>query len=230
MIQALKMCDIDCECPEDFYQYYRNRWFAFPNDTNVHPVQCVSMDGPRVAYAEIVEDSGKMQSGSIEFRDLRKMGKFGIPTIGNTVYGDTYQYLWNFARRESVKGLSLERMQTWSPDPYGLNAEHTRRIVNGPMSKNLNLSRALVWNVYNPKYWTFEDAVKSLNSGERIGCPLDARVGLHLAKESSYIFVSSRFRTVGYLVEENKIKMLSGFDFLADIIKLSLPKEVEVVV
>lgn len=229
-MSALKMCSVDCECPEDFYQYYRNRWFAIPDEGGtMHPATCLSTDGGRVNITRIVsKDADK--TGAVEWRDLRKVAKFGLPTIGNVAFFDTYQYMWSFARRESVKGIDPNRLQSWFPDSYGLHSEHHKRVYGANFNdkKAMAASRALLWGIYNPQYWEFDKAVEALSNGERIGCPLDVRTGLHLSKQSPYICVSSRWRTVGYLTDDRKIKVFPQFHYLVDVLKLSIPEDVKI--
>jgi hypothetical protein len=230
-MSALKMCAVDCECPEDFYQYYRNRWFAIPDGDVTHPATCNNAEGGRIDITKIMSTEEEVR-GPVEWRDLRKIAKFGLPTIGNVSFFDTYQYMWNFARRESIKGIAPDRLQAWFPDAYGLNVEHVKRVYGNPNTYNekkySTATRTLLWNIYNPKFWTFDEAVTALSDGTRIGCPLDGRTGLHLSKQCPHICVSSRWRTVGYLTDDRKVKLFSQFQYLADVLKLSFPEDVKI--
>lgn len=218
---------VDCETPSDFDQYYRNRFFALPGEDCLTPTSCIGVDGSSCSLAVINQDMSYTQM-MMDWRELRKKGMFGTPFLGNVIYGDSYKYLWNFARRQSVKGISLEGMSQWMPDRYGLF-----RKMEGlaPLKGNTSYQSNLTVNgIFNPKYFSWIEALDLLGEGKRIGCPIDSKVGLYLAKGCVDVMVSHRFKTVAQLKRGNIVKLLEGFEHLSDILRISIPKNVEIVI
>lgn len=231
---VVRLSQVDCECPDDFMQYYKGRWFAVPDGDKLIPCTLQGVQGSKITFSKIVNgDNGHLDLASTvdEWRNLRKVGRFGMPMLGNIVDGDTYEYLWSFARRQSIKGYSSEAVSRWSPDMYGLGAIHEKTKYK-PASNSSYLTSAVkelqrkysnLLNVYNPKHYTLEEAIKLLEEGARIGCPITPQVGLHLAETSPFICVSHRFRTIGWLTSPKKVELFKNYKYLEDILKLSLP-------
>jgi hypothetical protein len=222
LARDLKMCGCDCETPDDFEQYYKGRFFAVPgSDGSLLPTTLV-------AYAKGADKCLLLQSYNVEevqeqsydWRTLRKVARFGIPVLGNVHYGDTYKYLWTYARRQSVKGLTTNNIMSWVPDKFGLARVQQRQFDNS-LTLSTSAERKMLWEIYNPKFYGLVEAVDLLSQGQRIGCALDGKVGLHLSRGWKDICVSYRYRTVGHY-SNSKIQLTRGFEHLVDVLKLSI--------
>jgi hypothetical protein len=59
-------------------------------------------------------------------------------------------------------------------------------------------------NLFFPKYYAVEEAIKLLADGERVGCALNDRIALYTTAHEKYPALAFRRRTVGYLENERK--------------------------
>jgi len=219
-MKQLKLSGVDCESPADFSQYYRGRYFGLPNsEGGVLPTQLVLVEGG-TCHCHVMQSKDKVEEKRIRWADLRQTGLFGRPTLGLKPYGDGYRYLWDFARRESIKGFDIRNIQKWTPDNYGLKMLQDK-VFKAPRSEE-------VWNVYNPVFYTWRDAISLLESGAKIGTPVTDKLGLYLKLGSPYIHVSYKYNAIGHLEDEHNLLINRKFSYLEDIVVNILPNEVKV--
>lgn len=225
-MRKLKLSGCDCESPEDFGQYYRNRYFGLQGeDSTIHPSSLVQVKGGTCAIYRYKRPGAEPEAETYQWADLRKRGLFGKPSTGNIVYGSGYVYTWDFARRESQKGFNPSGVLTWHPDMYGLKSFEEK--IRGRSGQAARFDS--VWNVYNPTFWNWGDAIRQLESGERIGCPITEKLGLFLKLKEPNVHVSYKYNHIGELTpSDGNIELLPKFKYMRQILENIIPTTVRV--
>lgn len=231
---TVRLSQVDCETPEDFLQYYKNRLFALKDKIkgDLQPTVLYQRVDPNTFQLKVYpNDQGMFVPLVMPWKELRLQGLFGRPLLGNTVVGDSYVYLWDSPRRESVKGLDLNKLMSWEPDRYGLwpmiNAELQKKTVP---QQQLETARAhRLWHIYNPKFFRWDEAVDSLVSGQRVGAPISYKVGLCLQLNSPHMWVSYKQSRIGRVDDDHRTILLDEkFAHFEPILRLVVPKSVQV--
>lgn len=239
---------MDCESSKDFAQYYRNRYFAaapelfglsYPNSPGLlFTCGYYANEGGvlHIYYFNTITDSREL--GRVSWEDLTKYGRFGHPLLGTIPHGPTYAYGMQTAVRESSKGLSTGRI-TWHIPQY--MEDDVFRAYAKKHSDFYGIMNAshfcqsdemkFISKIYNKEMFTWEEAIKDLQKGKRLGCNISNRAGIHFAEGEETILFSYRNQVVGKVAEtqgRQEVILNPWCSFLQQVIKDQVPKSVGV--
>jgi len=230
---------IDCESLRDFWQYYRHQYFGLINPggtIDVGYLADMSGDG-RVIYIGKFDGKTAIKPIALSWDNLKEQGLFGIPALGTIKFGPSYLYLSAHARRESIKGLALSRVDSTCPNyqfvfgVYGKNKpQYQKGLGGGHYSDVEELKTA--YQIYNKHYFDWDVAVDQLMNGERLGCPISKHCGLFLDQDNPDIQLTYKQKKVAKVLSrrdvETEIILHDSFKNLGPILSYLLPHHVPI--
>jgi len=113
-----------------------------------------------------------------------------MPELGMVNGDHSILYMWQTAPRVAQKGFRPNGVQ------YAVfNAWDLRKNGKSPDPSNITVIK----NLFLPTYYTVEEALKSLESGERVGCALSNKMGLYTTATDKYPMIAYRRNTIGHM-------------------------------
>lgn len=223
----------DVESPKDFFQYYGGRFLGYRPKGEGLVFPCTLADRLARGHPEpkdIPFRAWDSQENELvfekPFKELRHSTEFlyGAPVLGNAEFGDTYVHVSGFAVRESIKGLSLGRLQLTVPNAkFYLNKysvgvdEKYINAIQGRMG--MKHEAWVVHNIYNKKFFGWAESLAKLNNGDRLGCQLTKSLGLFLDENEPNINVTYKAIKVGKVRDSHTIELLPKFRYLGPAIE-----------
>jgi hypothetical protein len=233
----------DCENMQDFYQYYKGRYFAIPSEYVDRPPGILY---PTVIYqiqshTEVVVayfDGSDVLHIATPLDKLVRMGKFGVPMLGTIPWKHTYLYLSQAGYRESAKGIS-SKLTVWWPDQLSktmimyMAMSNLVPFNNGGATFGRLSEMEAVYNILNNYMYTWEEAMELLRNGRKLGCNISNKIGIFIKDGEPNLQVSYRDYVVGLIPSETlprypEIHIKREFRFMIDPIQEMVPSEVRV--
>lgn len=208
----LQFSGLDCESMRDFSQYYRHRYFGIEGGSGkIFPARYITAPTPDSLHVLYYTAGAGFKEERIAFKALAKVGKFGLPVLGNVDAGPTSVYISAPPKRESIKGLSLQSLDIkllphkgftkTMPDLWSAYCKQfpTWEQVFRGQRDGENPEYEFIYEIFNRKYRDFRSAVASLESGERLACAISHKTSLYLSGGSDKIQIAYRGVPVGAL-------------------------------
>lgn len=233
----------DCSDLRDFYQYYNCRYFAIKQPDGSLRAACISTQAARgdTSFGVCVynPETKETTTETITWNQLKKIGVFGSPMLGNTLLWDSYVYLSGYAIRESIKGIGLTGLEYTVPNrAFYVDRYATKRKteISTALAQGHYFSykeeMTLVHNILNKIYYSFNNAVHILEKGSRLGCPISKSLGLYLTDGIPDILVSYRNRpSIGRVVmvdDSYAIELKQEHKWLEPAIQMYVPNHVRI--
>lgn len=197
---------------DDFIRNFQRSWFAvdvdwigdncvpgsiaYPNQSRKIP--CTSPRAIEAGYVQVTsmqKDGTSFHTKKIKFKwkeDLDEQPFFfcKAPRVGMVSFNDSFVYISRYPTRQYHRGYV----------PNSCIAAGTRSGA----SKNSYITSAheVVYNIYNPVFYDFGNAVNILSSGERLGCPLGRALAIENREGIVAPILVYRDRDVGYVESE----------------------------
>jgi hypothetical protein len=129
------------------------------------------MDGANVHHSPIGKDQDLPQEVT-PYKEFIKATDFGCPPLGMRAFGDTVGYISIPAVRQSNRGYHYRstNVKVFNPSCF-IECKMEYPYVGSP---------GMIWEVFNPKFYTLKEALKKFESGDSLGVPLSRRCAAYL--------------------------------------------------
>lgn len=181
----------DVENSEDFHKYYRGQYVDVIYENKNVPFRIDSLDGKYVLGRVLLEGGKSAASYNPTWDEFRNgIGSFGIPTLGMRNTGPTVLFLYRTPERQWSRGYRPTGTSAWCPNEWDLIRANKviPSVMDGPT----------VWEVFNPTYYAWNDAVSRLTGGDRIGCALNNQYAMVSLSRCPNPVIVYRRSLIGY--------------------------------
>jgi hypothetical protein len=203
----------DCENIADFSRYYRFAWVAW----HMHP------EGPQPVNIQQTGDNSIFATdltGNLHVIPWQRRAElsFAMPELG-MVNGDyTIIYMYKTSPRQPHRGYRTQEILHTV-----FNAWNLRKLSPIPDPGN----RTVIRNLFFPRYYELKEGLAALDTGERVGCALNERIGIYTSAADRFPMLAYRRSTIGY-IENNRAMIPRAYAEDAPIIHKRLGIEVSI--
>ena len=235
--------EIDCVSLRDFCQYYKSRYFGMRSTLSPDTILPAYMNGgPRgdETFTLIIfsNENKLLSTANSDWAAVKEFGRFGCPILGTALVGPTYTFFSGNPVRESLKGVSLGRYDSWLPNNEFITKRYAH--INPSISKmfggggrNFGSKEEMetIYHIYNKTYYTLRNAIDELEDGKRLGCPITRTCGFYLEEGIPDILMSYKhIAPVGKLTQaiegDYRVEIIEQHKYLVPAIQHSLPDSI----
>lgn len=212
MIPIQRSCDV--ENLADFSRYYGNSWIGWhPTDAaHISPAFVGGMQARDVVFLRFLSKTGagEFTLGNHELTEWKSILEhidFGLPPVGLCVDGPTISYGSYASPRTPKKGYRPNDVIFSYFNNWNIRSKYTR-------PGRLNYDN--VWEVFNPEYKSFPEALASLSKGDVVGIPISRTIGMYTIPKYKYPMLAYKRWTVGYVMDAYTIYVKAQYSDYAN--------------
>jgi hypothetical protein len=236
--------ELDCMSLKDFFQYYKTRYFGIKSTLNPNTILPAYINSglqrDETFAMALYDDKKQLGLEVVNWKRIKEAGRFGCPLLGTTLVGPTYTFFMGHPYRESLKGISLGRCDSWLPNYEFIAKKYV--YINPALGKMLGGAHSgrnfgskeemeTVYNIYNKTYYPIKNAIEDLEAGNRLGCPITRTCGFYLEEGVPDILMSYKhIAPVGKLTQSKeddyRVEIVDSCKYLVPAIQHSLPDSI----
>lgn len=188
--------DVNQFAGEDLSRYWDGTWVTYDGE----PVRIEHVDSEGEAH--IVNVHGDGQSVSMQDLDL-SMPYLSVHNTRNSVV-----HLSSQPRRQWKKAFRLR----------GVDRIHPFHTVESLLMCPETTEQDIVLGIFKPSYYTLDDALRSIMSGERIACALNQDFYVGVQSDCNHPVVGYKTSFIGHLDDNNKLVLGEDYQMLSPLV------------